>query len=119
MDLPREMRLAKEYVAKQVRCAYGTRQARSIWKDCYRDWLEGMGFLSVAASPCVFFHPGRNITMVLHGDDFNDLGVSDDFSWYEKQLKQRFEFEIRGCMGPGGNCDQIKILNEMLRLTPE
>ena len=119
IGLPRAMGLGKEYVAKQVRCVYGTRDAGSIWEDCYRDCLEGMGFLSGAASPCVFFHPERNITVVVHGDDFNALGVSDDLSWYEDQLKQSVEIKIRGHMGPDGNCDEIKILNRMLRLTPE
>ena len=80
------MGLGNEYVAKQVRCVYGTRDEGSIWEDCYRDCLEGMGFLSGAASPCVFFHPERNSTVVAHGEDFNALGASDDSSWYEEHL---------------------------------
>ena len=39
MDFPKEMGLGKEWVAKQVRCVYGTRDAGSIWEDCYRDAL--------------------------------------------------------------------------------
>ena len=66
-----------------------------------------------------FFQPGRNMTVVEHGDDFNTLGVSDELSWYEEQLKQSVEIEIRGRMGTGGNCDEIKILNRKLRLTPK
>ena len=73
--------------------------------------------MSGAASPCVFFHPERNITVVVHGDDFNALGVSDDLSLYEDPLKHSFEIKIRGRMGPDGNCDEIKILNRILRLT--
>ena len=73
------MGLGQKYVAKPVRCVYGTRDAGKIWEDCYRDCLEGMGFQSGAASPCVFFHPERNITVVAHGDDFNALGVGDYF----------------------------------------
>ena len=115
MDVQREMGLDKEYVAKQVGCVYGTRDAGIIWEDCYRDCLERMGFLSGAASPCVFFHPEGNITVAVHGVDFNALGVSDDLSWYEEQLKQSFEIQICGRMGPGGNRDEIKILNKILR----
>ena len=77
----------QEYVAKQVRCVYGTRDAGSICEDCCRDCLEGMGFLLGVASPCVFFHPEKNIIVVVHGDDFNALAVSDDLPWYEDQLK--------------------------------
>ena len=119
MDLPREMGLGKEWVAKQVRCVYGTRDAGSIWEDCYRDALEDMGFTSGSASPCIFFHEERNISIVVHGDDFNALGVADELDWYEKELATHFEIKIRGRMGPGGDCDQIKILNRILTLTKE
>ena len=110
----REMGLGYKYVARQVRRVHGTRDAGSIWEDCYRDCLEGVGFQSGAASPGVFFHPERNITVVVHGDDFNALGVNDKLSWYEEQLKQSVEIKIRERMGSGGNCDVIKTLNKLL-----
>ena len=119
MDFPREMGLGKDVVAKQVRCVYGTRDASSIWEDCYRDALEDLGFTSGAASPCVFFNKDRNITIVVHGDDFNALGVAAELDWYETELAKHFEIKIRGRMGPGGDCTEIKILNRILRLTPE
>ena len=78
MDLPRKIGSGKEYVAKQERCAYGTRDSGSIWEHCYRDCLKETEFLPGAASPCVLFHFGKNITVVVHGDGFNALGVSDD-----------------------------------------
>ena len=118
MDLPKEMGLGKDYVARQVRCVYGTRDAGSIWEDCYRDALEGMGFTSGISSPCVFWHRERNISVVVHGDDFNALGVAEQLNWYEEQLKLHFEIKIRGRMGEGGDCNEIKILNRILRLTP-
>ena len=80
IHIPREKCLGTEYVAKQVRCVYGTRDAGSNWEDCYRDCLEEIGFLSGAALPCVCFHPERNISVVVHGDDFTALEVSDDLS---------------------------------------
>ena len=113
------MGLGKDVVAKQVRCVYGTRDAGSIWEDCYRDALEDLGFTSGAASPCVFFNKDRNITIVVHGDDFNALGVAAELDWYETELAKHFEIKIRGRMGPGGDCTEIKILNRILRLTPE
>ena len=116
--LPNEKGLGTEYVAAQVRCVYGTRDAGNIWEDCCRDCLEGLRFLLGAASPCVFFHPERNFTVLVHGDDFNALGASDDLSWYEEQLKQSIEIKFRGRMGPGDNCDAIKILNRTVLVTP-
>ena len=66
-----------------------------------------------------FFHDERNISIVVHGDDFNALGVADELNWYEKELATHFEIKIRGRMGPGGDCDQIKILNRILTLTKD
>ena len=119
MDFPKEMGLGKEWVAKQVRCVYGTRDAGSIWEDCYRDALEAMEFVSGLASPCLFFHPVRNISIVVHGDDFNALAVKAELDWYETELATHFEIKIRGRMGPGGECKQIKILNRILTLTED
>ena len=73
-----------------------------------------MGFRSGASSPCVFFHPERNVSIVVHGDDFNALGTSADLDWYEKCLADNFEIKVRGRMGPGGDCTEIKILNRIL-----
>ena len=114
IDLPKELGLGRDYVGKLVRSCYGTRDAGAIWEDCYRSALEDMGFRSGASSPCVFFHPERNMTIVVHGDDFNALGTSADLDWYEKCLADNFEIKVRGRMGPGGDCTEIKILNRIL-----
>ena len=75
MQLPKEMGLPSHYVAKQVRCVYGTRDAGSIWEDVYRSALEAMGFKSGVASPCCFTHKARGLSIVVHGDDFTALGT--------------------------------------------
>ena len=62
MSLPKEMGLPSHYVAKQVRCVYGTRDAGSIWEDVYRAALEDMGFESGVASPCCFVHRTRSLS---------------------------------------------------------
>ena len=46
MSLPRKLGLPSHFVAKQVRCVYGTRDAGAIWEDTYREALEGLGFVS-------------------------------------------------------------------------
>ena len=119
MDLPHELGLEMEYVATLVRCCYGTRDAGAIWEDCYRDALEEMGFESGTSSPCMFYHKSRNLSVVVHGDDFNALGLQADLDWYESQLSGFFEIKVRGRMGPGGDCTEIKILNRILRLTDQ
>ena len=120
MRFPKELGLPTNAVGKLVRCAYGTRDAGAIWEDTYRGALEDMGFQSGVASPCCFFHPGRNISLVVHGDDFTSLGIGGDLDWLEKELALHFELKIRGrigedCQGP----QHIRILNRIVTLTKD
>ena len=119
MTLPKELGLPSHFVAKQVRCVYGTRDAGSIWEDVYRGALEAMGFESAVASPCCFVNEKKNISVVVHGDDFTALGTDQDLDWYETELAKHFELKIRGRLGegcPGDN--ELRILNRVVRITP-
>ena len=120
MQLPKEMGLPSHFVAKQVRCVYGTRDAGSIWEDVYRAALEDMGFESGVASPCCFVHRARGLSVVVNGDDFTALGTDPELDWYEGQLARHFELKIRGRLGegcPGDN--ELRILNRVVKITPE
>ena len=120
MALPRELGLPSNYVGKLVRCAYGTRDAGAIWEDTYRGALEQMGFRSGIASPCCFYHPDRQLHLVVHGDDFTTMGIQKDLDWMEEELARHFELKIRGRLGE--NCtgpQQIRILNRIVTLTEE
>ena len=120
MSLPKEMGLPSHYVAKQVKCVYGTRDAGAIWEDCYRDSLEAMGFVSGVASPCCFSHKAKGISVVVHGDDFTALGSDEVLDWYEAELAKSFEIKIRGRLGEGcAGPQEIRILNRVVRITPD
>ena len=106
------------WVAKQVRCVYGTRDAGALWEDTYRAALEGMEFKSGVASPCIFSHADRDLVCVVHGDDFTTLENDDNINWYEAELAKHFELKLRGRLGcdcPGDN--EIRILNRIIRIT--
>ena len=49
---------------------YGTRDAASNWEEHYTQVLVDLGFTQGLSSPCVFHHDKRDITTVIHGDDF-------------------------------------------------
>ena len=120
MQIPKEMGLPSHFVAKQVKCVYGTRDAGSIWEDVYRAALEDIGFESGIASPCCFVHRARGLSVVVHGDDFTALGTDPELDWYESQLAKHFELKIRGRLGegcPGEN--ELRILNRVLKITPD
>ena len=118
MTFPKELGIPSHFVAKLKRCAYGTRDAGAIWEDTYRLALESLGFTSGSASPCCFHHPERNISIVVHGDDFTAMGLQTDLDWYEQNLAKHFELKIRGRLGENvSGPKKLRILNRIITLT--
>ena len=110
MKLPPEMGMDPEAVARQVRCVYGTMDAGRLWEDTYTQILTDMGFRTGVSNPCVFFQPSRDISIVVHGDDFTALDTGANLNGYEDMLTKSFEIKIRGRIGEGVAGDnQIKI----------
>ena len=68
-------------MANRTRCVHGTRDAGMIWEQCYRNALEAMGFTSGISNSCLFHHAERDITVVVHGDDFTAMATDIDLHW--------------------------------------
>ena len=116
MRLPPELGLPSHIVARQTRCVYGTRDAGMLWEETCRLALEKCGFITGAANACIFCHPGKNIEIVVHGDDLTALGTDEALDWYTDQLKAVFEIKVRGRFGLGCEQSEIKILNRAVRI---
>ena len=118
MQVPKELGLPPGSVAKQIRCAYGTRDAGRLWEDAYTQVLEACGFTAGLANPCVFYHKTRDISMVVRGDDFTSVGTDKDLDWFEGELRESFEIKVRGRLGEGCTGPQeLRILNRVISLT--
>ena len=57
---------------------YGFRQAASAWEGLYSNLLEQNGFIRGASCGVVFFHPERDISLAVHGDDFTFCALEED-----------------------------------------
>ena len=99
MRLPKELGLPRHYVGKLVRCLYGTRDAGSIWEECYTQCLVNLGFQQGKSSPCSFWHPQWRVSVVVHGDDFTALGTDEALERYEQGLAAQFECKAKGRLG--------------------
>ena len=66
------------YGGEICKSMYGTRDAAQNWEAEYIEFLEGTGFKRGHGSPCVFAHLVKNLTIVVHGDDFTVLGHEND-----------------------------------------
>ena len=103
---------------KLQRSMYGTLDAAQRWAEHYTRILVEAGFVKGAASPCHFFHPSRNIYMLVHGDDF--LAVADDaeLTWVDMLLKKHYTCKS-SVIGPGPGSEQEgRILGRIVRYEP-
>mgnify|MGYP003341429356 CR=1 FL=1 len=61
MSFPKELGLPSNLEERQVRCVYGTRDARALWEDVHRHCLEDIGFRGGVVSPRCFYHAERDL----------------------------------------------------------
>eukprot|EP00973_Karenia_brevis_P033097 4567309-Karenia_brevis.AAC.1 len=90
---------------------YGTRQAAQNWQSCVIKLMEKNGFIPAKSSPCMFWHRGRDITSMVHGDDFFTAGREEDLKWLKRIIEGAFEIKTK-MIGPEASDDkQAKVLN--------
>ena len=61
----------------------------------YAGLLEGIGFVRGQACGVTFHHPGREISMAVHGDDFTLCGLDEDLWWAHDHMASWFEIKLR------------------------
>ena len=115
VQLPAE-RAVPGKCAKLVYTLYGMRMAASNWEREYTKTLVELGFEVGRASSVVFYHPGRKIRIVVHGDDFIIEGEERDLWYVHDALKAKYLLKMRGILGPGENDQkEVVVLNRILR----
>ena len=70
---------------------YGTRGAAQNWQRCVSEVLTKQGFVQAKSSPCLFWHPVKDISTLIHGDEFVSTGTGNAFAWLEKVIEAAFE----------------------------
>ena len=112
--------MPKGTVAHLKKCVYGTRDAGMVREECYATALTNMGFKRGIASPCCFDHPRRNLSLVVHGDDFTCLGSLEDLRWYEQELSNSFAIKVKATLSQADGCDkEARALNRVIRIDDE
>ena len=71
IEIPTEDREAADdnMVGKLELSLYGTRDAAMNWALEYTGYLESLGFIRGASSPCNFRHEGYELNVTVHGAD--------------------------------------------------
>ena len=80
--------------------------------------LLKVGFQQGKASPCIFTHDSKDLSVVIHGDYFTTLGPEPQLKWFASYLQSQFDINMRGIMGPDAkDCKEIRLLNRIVRWT--
>ena len=79
------LKWALDQMWPQSKCvaSMGRATQAACGKDTYTRVLNHAGFTTGVSNPCVFYHSGRDISIVVHGDDFTALGSDENLNWYE------------------------------------
>ena len=99
VELPPE-RARDGYCCRLRRCLYGTRDAPRLWEEFAASALAKLGFLRGKASAVCFYHPGRKLRCLVHGDDFLFAGHKQDLLWARAGLEKDILLSCKGILGP-------------------
>ena len=97
------------------RCLFGMRPAARAWEADYSAKLGALGMAKGVACPTAFYHSGKEMMCVVHGDDFTFLGWASDLEEMAERLRDHYQFKVRGILGgEPGDVQDITILNRKL-----
>ena len=63
----------------------------------------------------MFYHPGKDLRLVVHGDDFTQIGRKEQLDWFRTHIRNRLEVTFRARLGPSEEEDKaVRILNRIV-----
>ena len=94
IELPDEDKMKHQgYVGKLVKAMYGTRSAPLMWQKVVKQQMKELGFCESVVMPCLYYHPGRDMFVVVHVDDFLCSGELKDLTWLRTSLEKHYELK--------------------------
>ena len=90
VELPPEARAesdAEDYVGLLLMSLYGTRDAAANFQAEVRKFMLSQGVRQAPYSPSIFWHPGRDLRTLVHGDDFMTSGNRTNARWFRNVLE--------------------------------
>ena len=80
VELPEEAGCGPGICGKRNYWLHGFRPAAAAWEKLYSEKLMGCGFERLVICAVVFYHRGRDVSCVVHEDDFNFCGGQEDLT---------------------------------------
>ena len=80
---------------KLLMSMYGTRDAALNWATEYATTLEASGYIRGRANSCLFWHPGKGVSLMVHGDDFVATGDPASLTSLQKTLEDKYSLKTQ------------------------
>jgi len=86
-----------------LKSTHGTGDASMNWEEEYVRFMLSAGFIRGQSRPCLFYHPGKDIRAVVHGDDF------------KTQIERIYAIDFKAKLGPQeGDTKVVRLLNRVI-----
>ena len=95
VDLPDEAEEGRNVCARLLKSLYGTRDAATNWSQAYTSVLHKMGFVTGVSNPCLFYCESKDISTVVHGDDFLSSGTDSSLDWMRTEMAKHLEIKTQ------------------------
>ena len=88
---------------------YGTRDAALNWSLEYAETLKSAGYKQGLANPCLFHHAEKDVTVMVHGDDFAAVGGEKHIAETEKTLRDKCKIKTEKLGSGESDSKEIKV----------
>ena len=96
---------------------YGTRDAAMNGATEYGKTLKAAGDVQGRTSPCLFFRKGKNVTVMVHGDDFVAVGDPDHLESTKAALSNKYKIKTEVLGSAEVDAQKVRTLNKMVCIT--
>ena len=109
-QLPEEANCPEGMCGKLNFWLYGFRPAAAAWEKLYSGKLVEVGFVRGDSCGVVFYHPDRDISCVVHGDDFTFCAEGKDLEWIKTLMQSWFPQVCRCCSRGAPNTRSVDVV---------
>ena len=74
------------------------RSARA-WEEEYTKTLKGVDFQREKCNPCMYYHPRRDVRVLVHRDDFTVAGNDSELKYVAEVFHNKYKTIVRESSG--------------------
>ena len=119
VELPDEDPMKKEgYIGKLERTMHGTQDASHLWQKDYTQLMGANSYIAGKANPALLHSESQRSRVLVHGDDFIQLGDEDAIADLQRILSSKYTVKLLSVIGTGAAVQAAVIFNRIVRYLP-